>query len=66
MKNTIISYDEYHYQEKVAETIEECFPYKDSSGMLDMYMTGVNNRMNEVMRVLKITVFNIFMKKTSF
>ena len=31
VKITIIDYDEMHFQEREAKTIEECFPFKDKS-----------------------------------
>jgi len=39
VKTTVIDYDETHFQEKEVETIEECFPFKDTPTV-----TWINNR----------------------
>ncbi|OGW28335.1 MAG: magnesium and cobalt transport protein CorA [Nitrospirae bacterium GWC2_57_13] len=53
--------DVYDHTIQVIETIEA---YRDIlGGMLDIYLTGVNNRMNEIMKVLTI-IATIFMPLT--
>jgi len=54
---TLIDFDEAHLQERVLDTIES---YRDIlAGMLDIYLSTLSNRMNEVMKVLTIiaTIF---------
>ena len=54
---TLIDYDEAHLQERVLDTIES---YRDIlAGMLDIYLSTLSNKMNEVMKVLTIiaTIF---------
>ncbi|MBW2198602.1 MAG: hypothetical protein JRF58_12315 [Deltaproteobacteria bacterium] len=56
-KITLIDFDEAHLQEQVIDTIES---YRDIlAGMLDIYLSTVSNKMNEVMKVLTIiaTIF---------
>ncbi|MBW2248946.1 MAG: hypothetical protein JRF62_17565 [Deltaproteobacteria bacterium] len=56
-KITLIDFDEAHLQEQIIDTIES---YRDIlGGMLDIYLSTVSNKMNEVMKVLTIiaTIF---------
>ncbi|MBW2681720.1 MAG: hypothetical protein JRD01_13425, partial [Deltaproteobacteria bacterium] len=56
-KITLIDFDEAHLQEQIIDTIES---YRDIlAGMLDIYLSTVSNKMNEVMKVLTIiaTIF---------
>ncbi len=64
---TLIDYDETNLQERVLDNIEEAFPLKDLptatwiniDGLLDIYLSTLSNKMNEVMKVLTIiaTIF---------
>jgi len=40
---TIIDYDEKHFQEKEAKTIEECFPFKDKPTVTWVNIDGIHN-----------------------
>ncbi|TFG47862.1 MAG: magnesium and cobalt transport protein CorA, partial [Candidatus Brocadiia bacterium] len=39
----IIDYTDFDYNEKRAATVEECFPYKDSSTMTWINVDGIHN-----------------------
>jgi len=56
---TVLDYDSERYEEKEFESIEECFPYKDSPSVTWINIDGIHqvemmekiisNKMNEVM-----------------
>jgi magnesium transporter len=61
VKNTFYLRDVYDHLAHVIDTIET---YRDMlSGMLDIYLSSINNRMNEIMKVLTI-IATIFMPLT--
>jgi magnesium transporter len=42
VKTTVIDYDETHFQEKEVETIEECFPFKDTPTVTWINIDGIH------------------------
>ncbi len=60
VKITIINYDEAHFYDHIIQIIDTIETFREMlSGMLDIYISSISNRTNEIMKILTIiaTIF---------